>query len=221
MKGWASTGKGEAGAMEPATLRRPAGQGRIEFFLGPMFSGKTTAVYQSLCRFCAGGAGSCVFVGYAGDTRYGEEAGVHTHNRAIRGAGALAGAPGIRAVKARELLAVALSDGDRCIGVDEGQFFPDLREALLRWEGEGRHVHVAALDGDFKREAFSSVAAALPLATHLTKLEAVCASCSPRQKRPVPAHYSLRKGPSAEVELIGGAEGYSAACPACYLSGTA
>jgi thymidine kinase len=176
-------------------------------------------VYQGLCRFCAGGAGSCVFVGYAGDTRYGGEAGVHTHNPAIRGAGALAG--GVRAVKARKLLAVALSDGDRCIGVDEGQFFPDLREALLRWEGEGRHVYVAALDGDYKREAFGPVAAALPLATHLTKLEAVCASCSPRRGRPVPAHYSRRKTPSTEVELIGGAEEYSAACPACYLGGGA
>lgn len=41
------------------------------------------------------------------------------------------------------------------IAIDEGQFFPDLKEAVVSFaEEENKHVIVCGLDGNFKREKF-------------------------------------------------------------------
>ena len=88
------------------------------------------------------------------------------------------------------------------IGIDEGQFFPDIvnwceemanrcsfwstnertRNVKLREEDEseffrGKIVLVAALDGTFQRLPFPEMLALVPLAEAVTKLQAVCMIC--------------------------------------------
>jgi len=63
------------------------------------------------------------------------------------------------------------------VGVDEGQFFPDLALAAEALAAAGKTVVVAALDGDFRREPFPAVAALLPKVEAVSKILAVCKRC--------------------------------------------
>ncbi len=59
------------------------------------------------------------------------------------------------------------------IGVDEGQFFPDLVDFCEMAANAGKTVVVAALDADYNRRAFGRVHELLPLAESVHKLRAV------------------------------------------------
>ena len=85
------------------------------------------------------------------------------------------------------------------IGIDEGQFFPDIvnwceemanrysfwskyQVKLIREDEKlclfrGKIVLVAALDGTFQRLPFPEMLALVPLAEAVTKLQAVCMVC--------------------------------------------
>jgi len=97
------------------------------------------------------------------------------------------------------------------IGIDEGQFFPD----LLEWTRDvvsrlGKVVVIAALDGTFQRVPFGNVCALIPFAETVVKLSAVCSSCG------ADAPFTARISAEEEVEVIGGADKYSAVCRACF-----
>ena len=95
-----------------------------------------------------------------------------------------------------------LYKGFDVIGIDEGQFFPDLNEFCERAANEGKVVIVAALDGTFERKPFGAVCNLIPLAEHVEKLTAVCRLTGGD------ASFSRRLGSETAVELIGGAEAY-------------
>lgn len=64
------------------------------------------------------------------------------------------------------------------IGIDEGQFFPDLVEYVKIWvDTQKRHLLVCGLDGDYKREKFGQIADLLPLADDFKKLRGTCRIC--------------------------------------------
>ena len=59
------------------------------------------------------------------------------------------------------------------IGVDEGQFFMDVVEFADQAANRRKVVLVAALDGTFDRKNFNRILELIPLAEHVTKLNAV------------------------------------------------
>jgi thymidine kinase len=196
-------------------------RGGAEFFLGPMFSEKTTTVARHLSRARLAGLAT-VLVKHARDTRYGADEAVYTHDGArIASLGPSSARGRLRVVAASRLLDVELGADELYIGVDEGQFFPDLRAALDGWIREGRRVYVAALDGDFRREAFAPVAEALPLASSVAKLSAVCMLCAAQNRRPAKAPYTIRITAETDVEVVGSADKYRAVCLDCYHAATA
>ena len=69
------------------------------------------------------------------------------------------------------------SDDYDVIGIDEGQFFPDLVEFCENMANSGKAVIVAALDGTFQRKGFGPILELIPLAEHVVKLNAVCMVC--------------------------------------------
>lgn len=77
----------------------------------------------------------------------------------------------------------------------------------------GKIVVVAALDATFQRKPFR-VVELIPVAEKVTKLTAVCRSCSRD------AAFTIRLCESLDVELIGGHELYQPACRKCYLEHT-
>jgi len=97
------------------------------------------------------------------------------------------------------------------IGIDEGQFFPDIAHFAPLWASEGKTVVVAALDGTFQRKPFGNVLELVPMAEKVTKLSAVCMICCKKD-----AHFTRRRTTETKVEVIGGRDKYLAVCRACY-----
>ncbi|XP_058417747.1 thymidine kinase, cytosolic isoform X1 [Diceros bicornis minor] len=101
--------------------------------------------------------------------------------------------------------------GVAVIGIDEGQFFPDISEFSEDMANAGKTVIVAALDGTFQRKAFGAILNLVPLAESVVKLTAVCMECFRE------AAYTKRLGTEKEVEVIGGADKYHSVCRLCYF----
>lgn len=96
------------------------------------------------------------------------------------------------------------------VGVDEGQFFPDVVEFCEKLANEGKIVVVSALDGTFQRKPFGSVLQLIPMAEEVHKLTAVCKGCFRD------AAFTRRIGSETQVEVIGGAEMYVPVCRECF-----
>lgn len=64
------------------------------------------------------------------------------------------------------------------VAIDEAQFFPDLAEFCSEAvDVDGKHVIVAGLSGDFKRQRFGQLLELMPLADSITQLRSKCAFC--------------------------------------------
>ncbi|XP_046359361.1 thymidine kinase, cytosolic-like isoform X2 [Haliotis rufescens] len=96
------------------------------------------------------------------------------------------------------------------IGIDEGQFFPDVVVFADTMAEKGKVVIVAALDATFQKKGFGDILNLVPLAEHVMKLSAVCMNCYNE------ASFTKRKGNETEVEVIGGKDKYLAVCRACF-----
>ena len=139
-------------------------RGHSELYLGPMFSGKTSNVWHKINRALATGL-SCVFIKYVDDDRFGDDLAIRTHDGLT-----IVPSARLRIFKTRHLLNIEFSAQELDIGVDEGQFFFDLPEAVDLWTREGRRIYVAALNGDFRRKPFEQVSNTIPLACKIIKL---------------------------------------------------
>ncbi|XP_059088925.1 thymidine kinase, cytosolic-like [Tigriopus californicus] len=176
------------------------GGGQIQVIFGPMFSGKSTELIRRLKRYQIARY-ECLIVKYAKDVRYDSES-IATHDRQT-----------LKAVSA-----TCLSDLRNqarkydVIGIDEGQFFPDVVAFCEDMANCGLTVIVAALDGTFQRKGFSNILELVPLAEHVVKLTAVCMSCFGE------GSYTKRISADTAVEVIGGAETYMAVCRKCFQS---
>jgi len=173
-------------------------RGEIQVILGPMFSGKTTELQRRIRRYKVADH-QCLIVKYLNDTRY-SETGMATHDRQT-----------MDAVPCTLLDEVSpfVNEYD-VIGIDEGQFFPDLVQHCEAWAKSGQTVIVAALDGTFQRRPFGSVLELIPLSEQVTKLSAVCVLCYND------ASFTRRLGSETKIEVIGGAEKYLAVCRKCF-----
>eukprot|EP00742_Colponemidia_sp_Colp-10_P009141 GILJ01009943.1.p1 GENE.GILJ01009943.1~~GILJ01009943.1.p1 ORF type:complete len:253 (+),score=26.85 GILJ01009943.1:28-759(+) len=172
--------------------------GHIEVVFGPMFSGKSTELLRRIRRHTIANR-KCLVIKYSMDNRYSEDC-MSTHDRQM-----------IHAQPCKVLREVNdMFDDYDIIGIDEGQFFPDLVEMCEKFANRGKTVIVAALDGTFQRKAFGSVLELIPLAEKVTKLTAVCSHCFKD------ASFTKRLGNETAVEVIGGAEKYLPVCRACF-----
>ncbi|XP_053156664.1 thymidine kinase, cytosolic [Hemicordylus capensis] len=174
-------------------------RGQIQVIFGPMFSGKSTELMRRVRRFQIAQY-KCLVIKYAKDTRYSTN-GVSTHDRNTMEAQS--------ACCLKDVHQEAL--GSAVIGIDEGQFFPDIVEFCEVMANAGKTVIVAALDGTFQRKAFGNILHLVPLAESVVKLNAVCMECYRE------ASYTKRLGTEKEVEVIGGSDKYHAVCRVCYF----
>ncbi|KAI1283782.1 Thymidine kinase, cytosolic [Halotydeus destructor] len=183
------------------TEPRPIGnRGQIQVIFGPMFSGKTTELMRRLKRYqCANH--KVLIVKYQHDTRY-DKTSIATHDQQTMGA--------VSCLQLSPLIADA--ENFSVIGIDEGQFFPDIVNFAESMANMGKTVIVAALDGSYQRTGFGDILNLVPLAESVIKLTAVCMTCFAE------ASYTKRIGHEQELELIGGAEKYMAVCRSCYFA---
>lgn len=180
----------------------PSFGGSIELILGPMFSGKTTELFRRIRRYTFANY-RCIVIKYRKDQRYAAAGEASTHDQLMLAANPC------------ERLAEAVDEvgGFDVIGIDEGQFFPDLLEYSEKWANAGKVVIVSALDGTFQRKPFGRTLELIPLAEKVDKLNAVCMLCY--------GDASFTKRISTDdnrIEVIGGCEAYVSTCRKCFLS---
>eukprot|EP01091_Cochliopodium_minus_P008655 TRINITY_DN1999_c0_g1_i2.p1 TRINITY_DN1999_c0_g1~~TRINITY_DN1999_c0_g1_i2.p1 ORF type:complete len:222 (+),score=50.48 TRINITY_DN1999_c0_g1_i2:61-726(+) len=179
----------------------PRDCGEIQLILGPMFAGKTTEMFRRIKRYTAANK-HCVIIKYSSDTRYSLEH-ASSHDKEMLHA--------IPTSKLSDLNFEDLSQYD-VIGIDEGQFYPDLVEFVDCMADQGKIVIISALDGDFRRKPFGRILELIPKAEKVTKLSAVCCLCY------ADAGFTKRLSNEKEVTVIGGSDKYIAVCRACYDS---
>ena len=177
--------------------------GKIHLILGPMFSGKSTELLRLVNR-CHYKRKTTICVSYSMDNRYSDNDCVVTHDRTE-----------YPAIKAKNISSIRdkIEQYD-VIGIDEGQFYPDLVEQCEELCNMGKTVIIAALSGNFKRESFDTIARIIPKSDIIQNINAICFDCDED------ATFTLRLTNETSEVLIGGEESYKPACRGCHVKYT-
>lgn len=187
--------------------------GKLEYiYLGPMFSGKTSALIRYLTINADVGF-KVVYINSQRDVRSKDTVSTHSssgnklsHN--------------IVAIKVKTLASVDVSKYD-VIGVDEFQFYEDQKpsEIVKKWVFSGKRVAVSGLDGDFNLNPFGSIFNLIPLceAGGLFKMkEGICLECLKNKKEIVPGGFTKKIVNNNELVDIGGQDKYKIVCLQCH-----
>lgn len=170
--------------------------GRLELIIGCMFSGKTTELIRRVKRLSI--KNKVLVVNSDKDSRC-DDGLVQTHDK-----------NSFTAIKTGNFSNVNIGDYD-VIAVDEGQFFENLVQFVkVAVNVYHKHVIVAGLDGDFRREKFGYILDLVPFAEKIDKLDAICHRCGDL------ANFTHRIVSNNEVEIVGGGDAYMAVCRKCF-----
>lgn len=139
-------------------------QARIEIILGCMFSGKSSELITRCSRYKAIGK-NILMINHANDTR--TEDNVATHSRIE--------APALKVSLLNDVFSQhkELYIHADIIGIDEAQFFGDLKSFLILCEQNQKTVIIAGLDGDFNRNPFGQILECIPMCDEVVKLKAL------------------------------------------------
>lgn len=183
--------------------------GYLDLIIGPMFSGKTEFLLRELNIFSIMGT-SVLYVNHELDTR-GEI--FSSHNTSLSSSSITFHSKKLKTAK--DIL--DYSNDYLVIGIDEAQFFEDLKDVVIELvEKRGKRVLVAGLSGTFKREKFGDLIDLIPLCDRVTKLSSCCNECA-KNKKIKHAHFSYRTNLSKESVLIGAKQEYIPLCRECYI----
>ena len=174
--------------------------GKIELILGPMFSGKSTRLIEVIRKYVYK-AKKTIMIKFFADKRYSEKSEVVTHD--------LIKYDSIDCKNLRDSFDI-IKQYD-VIGIDEGQFFPDLVEVCEELALLKKIIIIAALNGDFRMEPFPVISRIISKADKIKLLKAYCFNCHNDAK------FSLRIVQSNETVLIGAGEAYKPACRDCHI----
>ena len=173
--------------------------GSLHLILGPMFSGKTTRLIQTYKTRTYIGKRVAV-INYAEDTRYDSKM-LSTHDQIM-----------IPCIQLMELSGFDCQEYDTIL-INEGQFFKDLNEHVLKFvEIFHKEVFIFGLDGDFLRHKFGTILDLISYSDTVEKLSALCANC----RDGTLAHFSHRTSREIEQTVIG-ADNYRPLCRKCYI----
>jgi len=173
--------------------------GYLEIILGPMFASKTSRLIEiyKQCVFCS--IPVTVF-NHAIDKRYHDTL-LSSHDGTM--------VPCIQLEKLENEWEKEASDSD-VILINEGQFFPDLYEAVNEMLKQKKRVFVCGLDGDFERKKFGQILDLIPLCDKVMKQHSLCSIC----KDGTSAIFSQRLTKDKQQTLVG-SDNYIPVCRAC------
>lgn len=169
----------------------------LELIIGSMYSGKSTELIRRVKRYKSIGMKCCV-INHSNDTRVDGEY-IKTHD-----------GTSLHAVKTSDILLVNTKGYDT-IAIDEGQFFLNLRVAVVLLLKAGKHVIVAGLSGDYKRQKFGEILDLIPIADDVTFKRALCKECCHPGR-----HASFTKRISSETQKVLVNAKYIAVCRQCF-----
>lgn len=176
-------------------------RGYLDLIIGPMFSGKTSSLINHYNRYRVYNQKVCI-INYEDDTRYATN-GISTHDKVI-----------VNCIMSKTLKEVVEKHVDNydVFLINEGQFFKDLFENVFHLvEVKHKRVHIAALDGSFKRESMGDILKLIPLCDNVEKKHAVCVLCDDGTN----AIFSKRLSKDTNEILISSTD-YIAVCRNCY-----
>lgn len=169
--------------------------GRIEIILGCMFSGKSTELMRRISRYEAIGEDTLI-INSDLDSRTGDS--IKTHNNTKKDA--------LKCSNLMDIIQHPLFLKSKIIGIDEGQFFEDIREFLLKTENMNKTIIISGLDGDSERRPFGKILDCIPLCDEVIKLTAM----DMIDKDGTPAIFTKRIIKNNEQICIGAAGDYIA-----------
>ena len=190
--------------------------GYLELFIGPMFSGKTSALLEiyKKCNFCSIPVS---IINHTFDVRYHDKM-VSSHDKEM--------APCLQANKLSDIwtregwiesghesdiYANRLLRNAEVILINEGQFFPDLYEVVVDMLNNNKKVYVCGLDGDFERKKFGAILDLIPICDKVNKLTSLCSIC----RDGTPGIFSMRLTSEKEQTIVG-SDNYIPVCRKCY-----
>ena len=173
----------------------------LEIVVGPMFSGKSTYALSYIRRQQSIGKKVCV-IKPSIDTRYSNNSDLITHDKDRT------------LCKMWDIEIPLFPDDDMtksdCIVFEESQFFDYLPSTinflLLVLK---KDILIVGLDGTYMRTPFGSIFDCIPLASKVTKLNALCSVC--RDGTAAPYTVKLNKEGGSKID-VGGAEKYTSVC---------
>ena len=184
----------------------------LTFIIGPMFSGKTTALCEFIDRVMYTDQ-KCIMIKYIKDNRYSEEDVICTHTKIYK----IEHPEKLKIFAVEKLCDIDIPDDIKHIGIDEGQFYPDLYISVTKWLYQRKHIYIAALNGDFMNKPFKPISDTLSFATNIIFLKAICMFCKSKDNKPVDAVYTVRTTKEKKIELIGSNDIYKASCLDCMI----
>ncbi len=176
--------------------------GRIELICGPMFSGKTTAMFARLVAAREAGFGT-VAIKPALDSRYSQDE-IVSHDGQKMTAAIVTAVQEIRAIT------VARS----VVGIDEVHFFEEsLIDMCSELADVGMRIIVAGVEIDHRGRPFEVVERLALTADTVTRLTAICRRCG------APARHSQRLMMCDDRIVVGGVGTYEPRCDRCFEPG--
>ena len=182
--------------------------GYLEIILGPMWSGKTSALLKIYRQYSYCKSKICV-INYEADTRYSRTM-LSTHDKEM--------IPCILGVSMEEIMKNHKDEIENSdvILINEGQFFSDIVPFTIKMvEEERKKVYICGLDGDFKRDKIGNLLDLIPMCDKMTKLHALCSICKDGTLAP----FTFRSTCDTEQVLIGN-DIYMPLCRSCYNAQT-
>lgn len=173
----------------------------LRILFGPMYAGKTTRLCSLIERASLADRETAV-VRHVIDNRFSSDTMCTHANHSFD----------MKLVRTDTLSTVrTVLDKLDVIGIDEGQFYPDLKQEVLYHMSRGKEVIIASLDGDKDQVPFQSVLSLIPYATQVEKLTAICESCKNREACTT---VTTTSDNSSRIQ-VGGKSMYSARCFYC------
>lgn len=178
--------------------------GYLEIIIGPMFSGKTSRLIELHKQFTFCNI-PVLTINHTYDNRY-HSSMLSNHDKSM-----------IECIQLNKLDDIWMSSINpqylpaQVILINEGQFFPDLYDTVLKMIKDNKKVYIAGLDGDFQRKKFGQMLDLIPLCDTVTKLTSLCNIC----KNGNLGIFSKRITNETEQTVIG-SDNYIPVCRSCY-----
>ena len=170
----------------------------LTVIMGNMFSGKTSELIRRLKRYKSIGK-RIVVINSSKDTRSSEDV-LKTHDGVVF--------PCLKVPHISHCIIHEEFCQAEIVAIDEAQFFTNLKEFVEMCLFLDKSVIIAGLDGDYRQRKFGEIVDCIPIASSVTKLSALCMSCLDG----TPGPFTKRIVQSEELELVGGADMYTAVC---------
>jgi len=172
----------------------------IDLIIGPMGSGKTTELLRRI-ELYAVARKNVVLIKPRLDTRMGVHIGTHGFQTATA----------IVLEKLSDACHNHVIEACDVVGIDEGQFFPDLASGSEELAQSGKKVIIAGLSGTSERNGFSPIMEIIAKCDSITMLTAVCVICG--RAASFTAHQGTMKG----TVKIGDIGEYMPMCRYCFM----